>query len=334
MNSTGVFTEDMKDFFGASDGAYTAFTSVEIKKGTFNVKSVIRGLLIDKLGRENIPVVNVSAKQTIEFQVCDKAKIYGKDKIDIPCKFSKRDSDEMTIYFNTAIIDIFNAEAGDYWYIYFKESNIPIVGIMSKDKWDDLFDLAEDAIVEPDEKEGKELIYTGEVSKMTLLEEEAPERSTVQLIMDKTKVRKSLSAENAALKEKNRKKKGDRGEEIAIEIEKRRLEKLGRSDLVSKITHVAKNKDGLGYDIISTDIDNGGNEVEIYIEVKATSGDKDMPFYVTARELEVSQKYQELYYIYRIYGLKEDADDAKYYRMAGAIDDNYELKPTEYRAKR
>ena len=80
MNSTGVFTEDMKDFFGASDGAYTAFTSVEIKKGTFNVKSVIRGLLIDKLGRENIPVVNVSAKQTIEFQVCDKAKIYGKSK--------------------------------------------------------------------------------------------------------------------------------------------------------------------------------------------------------------------------------------------------------------
>ena len=38
--------------------------------------------------------------------------------------------------------------------------------------------------------------------------------------------------------------------------------------------------------------------------------------------------------IYRIYGLKEDADNAKYYRMAGAIDDNYELKPTEYRAKR
>ena len=109
---------------------------------------------------------------------------------------------------------------------------------------------------------------------------------------------------------------------------------MGRPDLVSKITHVAKNKDGLGYDVISTDVDNGGNEVEIYIEVKATSGDKDMPFYVTARELEVSQKYRELYYIYRIYGLKEDADKAKYYRLAGTIDDNYELKPTEYRAKR
>ena len=333
MNSTGAFTEEMKDFFCATDGAYTAFTDVEIKKGTFNVKSVIRGLLIDKLGRENIPVVNVSERQTIEFQVCDKAKIYGKDKIDIPCKFSKRDSDEMTIYFNTAIIDLFNAEAEDYWYIYFKESDTPVVGIMSKDKWNDLFDLAEDAIVEPDEKDGKELNYTGEVSKMTLVEEEAPERSTVQL-MDKAGVKKSLSAEKAALKEKNRKKKGDRGEEIAIEIEKRRLEEMGRPDLVSKITHVAKNKDGLGYDVISTDVDNGGNEVEIYIEVKATSGDKDMPFYVTARELEVSQKYLELYYIYRIYGLKEDADKAKYYRLAGTIDDNYELKPTEYRAKR
>ena len=168
---------------------------------------------------------------------------------------------------------------------------------------------------------------------MTLVVEEAPERSTVQL-MDKAGVKKSLSAEKAALKEKNRKKKGDRGEEIAIEIEKRRLEEMGRPDLVSKITHVAKNKDGLGYDVISTDVDNGGNEVEIYIEVKATSGDKDMPFYVTARELEVSQKYRELYYIYRIYGLKEDADKAKYYRLAGTIDDKYELKPTEYRAKR
>jgi len=41
------------------------------------------------------------------------------------------------------------------------------------------------------------------------------------------------------------------GEEIVIEIEKRRLIALGREDLVPNIAHVAKVKDGLGYDIVS-----------------------------------------------------------------------------------
>ena len=144
----------------------------------------------------------------------------------------------------------------------------------------------------------------------------------------------SVSAEEAARREKNRKKKGDRGEEIAIEIEKHRLKNLGREDLVPKITHVAKKKDGLGYDIISTDLDEAGKEQEIYIEVKTTAGDINTPFYVSTNELKVSRKYKDLYYIYRIFNMTEKTTDVQYYRMRGAIDENYDLVPMDYLAYR
>ncbi len=335
MKLTGIFSEHMKKYFGAEEGAFTAFTAVEIRKRTFNVKSVIRKMLIDKLGRENIPVVNETDNQDIHFEICNKAKIYGVTDVNIPCKFSKTEKDEMTIYFNAGLIGLFNAEAGDTWYIYFrKNSDKPVIGIMSKDKWENLFDESEDNVLkEPDENGTNELNYTGKVTEMILTEEKAPERGQVQFTKGNQTV-KSLSADQVALKEKNRKKKGDRGEEIAVEIERRRLKEMGRPDLISKIAHISKIKDGLGYDLISTDVGNDGKEVEIYIEVKATSGDISMPFLVSAREVEVSQKYRELYYIYRIYEMTENKDSAKYYRLPGAIDDNYELTPTEYRARR
>ena len=335
MKTTDIFNEEMKVFFEAAEGAYTTFTGVEMGKRTFNVKSVMRKMLIDRMGRENIPIVNVTPNQSILFEICNKAKIYGLQKVDIPCKFSKKDKDEMTIYFNAELIELFNAEAGDTWYIYFKkDSQQPIIGIMSKAKWSNLFDDSDIVdLSDPEEKATKELKYVAKVEDMRLLEEPASERAEVQVVIGKGIVR-SLGAQDAAIREKNRKKKGNRGEEIVIEIEKRRLRKLGRPDLVSKITHVAKYKDGLGYDVISTDVGLDGKEVEIYIEVKSTSGNIDMPFYVTARELEVSRKYRDLYYIYRVYEMKESTDSAKYYRLPGTIDENYELTPTEYLAKR
>ena len=155
---------------------------------------------------------------------------------------------------------------------------------------------------------------------------------TVIRIGKATSVVRSLSAEEAAKREKNRKKKGNRGEDIAVEIERRRLTDVGRMDLVEKVVNVAKVKDGLGYDLISTDIDENGNEIEIYIEVKATSEKKDTPFYVSPNEVDVSRRLSDYYYIYRIYEMKTDSSQAKYYRIKGAIDINYELVPTEYLA--
>ncbi len=332
MNSTDIFNEKMKKYFECDEGAYTSFTDVELSKSTYNVKSVIRQLLIDRIGRDNIPVVNVTPNQEIRFSICPKAKIYSLKDMDIPCKFSKRDKDEMTIYFNQETIQTFNAKGGDIWYIYFKADSLtPVLGVISKDKWNDMFDeVKETTKDESDVLSEKDLDYTVAVSDMELEEEKSPEKSSVIRPEAGSSIVRSLSAEEAAQREKNRKKKGIRGENIAEEIEKRRLNDLGRPDLVEKIVNVAKEKDGLGYDLISTDIDTEGNEIEIYIEVKASSGGIDTPFFVSHNEVEVSKRFEDYYYIYRIYEMKSNSNKAKYYRMRGAIEDNYKLFPTEY----
>lgn len=332
METTAEFNDDMKEFFGAEEGAYTTITSREAEKQTYNVKKIIRDMLIERMGKENIPVVNVTENQSISFKICPKSKFYKKKMWDIPCKFSKKDKMEMSIYFTGSLMEEFKAEAGDIWYIYFvKESNQPVLGLVSAEKWKNLFEEVIDEMDEPDELGVEELEYHNSVEDMELNEVVAPEKSKV-IKTESVKTVKSLNAEEAARKEKNRKKKGNLGEKIAIEIEKRRLISINRDDLISRITHVAKYKDGLGYDIISTDVDENGNEVEIYIEVKTTSGDANMPFYVSNRELEISRLYNKLYYIYRIFNLKENNLDVKYYRINGAIDENFELKCVEYLA--
>ncbi len=328
---TGVFSDEMKSYFGAVAGAYTSFTDVEIRKGTFNVKAVIRDMLIEHLGYENIPRAGLSENQDIEFAVCPKSKIYGADRISIPCKFSKPDKDEMTIYFNR--VQMSSYQEGDCWYVYFTEnSNMPVIGILSETKWNDLFSIAVDnELQEPDENNENELSYVVLAQDMNIKEEVPPEpNSVIRTATDKAK--KSISASESAVKAYNRKAKGNMGEEIVVEIEKRRLQTLNRPDLIPKIAHVAKYKDGLGYDVISVDIGDDGHEQEIYIEVKTTAGGIDMPFYVSHNELEVSHSLRELYYIYRIFNLKENANSVSYYKLRGAIDESCELTPMDYMA--
>ncbi len=327
--TTGSFSKEMLEYFEAEEGAYTAFTDSEVNKGTFNVKSVIRNLLVKRLGHDNIPRAGSGNDQCIEFKVCRKSKIYNSDTLRIPCKFSKTDKEEMTIYFNREQMSSF--QKGDYWYIYFKEQDdVPVIGILSDTKWCNLFDNDEvDEMIEPDEKNNTEISYTVIASEMKIVEDAPPDTGTV-IRTNFNETRKSMSADEAAIKAHNRKVKGDMGEELVIEIEKRRLKSLNREDLIPKIAHVAKAKDGLGYDIISVDVDESGNEQEIYIEVKTTAGNKNMPFYVSRNELDVSKKYRELYYIYRIYNLESDNDTVNYYRLNGPIDESCELTPLDY----
>ena len=89
-----------------------------------------------------------------------------------------------------------------------------------------------------------------------------------------------LDAENRAL--------GQRGEELAFELEQRRLhDELGRPDLAREVRWVARDEgDGLGYDIHSFE---GGGEDRL-IEVKTTGQGKYFPFAVTRNELTVSQR--------------------------------------------
>ena len=230
---TGVFSDEMKSYFGAVAGAYTSFTDVEIRKGTFNVKAVIRDMMIEHLGYENIPRAGLSENQDIEFVVCPKSKIYGADRISIPCKFSKPDKDEMSIYFNR--VQMSSYQEGDCWYVYFTEnSNMPVIGILSETKWDDLFSIdVDNELQEPDENNEDELSYVVLAKDMNIKEEVPPEpNSVIRTATDKTK--KSISAGESAVKAYNRKAKGNMGEEIVVEIEKRRLQALNKVSWLHK----------------------------------------------------------------------------------------------------
>lgn len=131
---------------------------------------------------------------------------------------------------------------------------------------------------------------------------------------------------------KNKKKIGDIGEDLVIYLEAKKLTDLGRSDLAQKIKHVSKQEgDGLGYDIISYEPD-GASFKEIYIEVKTTTGNLNKPFDITINEVEVSERYPENYYIYRLFNIHNNTTTIPYYKIKGSVKDNFLLEPTSFKA--
>lgn len=96
---------------------------------------------------------------------------------------------------------------------------------------------------------------------------------------------------------KKRKETGDKGEEIAIAIERDFLESVNRKDLADKIKHVSlETGDGLGYDILSF----WENGKEKYIEVKSTTVNINSPFNISRNELNFLKEHKENAFIYRI----------------------------------
>lgn len=144
---TDRFTEEMNKYFGSVEGAYTEMTGTEINKMTYNVKAIIRDLLIDHLGSENIPRANETENQTILFHIEGEEQ----EKREIQCKFSKQGKNEMTIYLDSSISD--KCYEGDVWYVYFKDNDeVPYLGCMGQLDWCELFPQAsnEDDEVELD----------------------------------------------------------------------------------------------------------------------------------------------------------------------------------------
>lgn len=96
---------------------------------------------------------------------------------------------------------------------------------------------------------------------------------------------------------RKRKKLGDRGEKIVMDIEKRRLIQAGRKDLAKKIERVSLKSDSLGYDILSYEVDG----TKRFIEVKATRSKVGAAnFFYTANELRTAQETNN-YFIYMVY---------------------------------
>ena len=124
---------------------------------------------------------------------------------------------------------------------------------------------------------------------------------------------------------------GLHGEALVVEYEKEKLVSFGREDLAEKVRWVSKESDQYGYDIESFDIDSNGIEYSIKIEVKTTTSQIDTEFYISKKEVEASLKYKNKYCLYRLYDAK--SQKPKFYRVYGAITENFYLDPVSYMAR-
>lgn len=120
---------------------------------------------------------------------------------------------------------------------------------------------------------------------------------------------------------------GEEGELLVLEFEKKKLIKANKSNLVDKIVHVSKTNDYAGYDILSFD-ENGD---QIFIEVKTTKGPKSSDFYISPGEVKRS-KFINNYFLYRVFNFDMKNKTGDLYIKKGKIEDNFNLKPTGYKA--
>lgn len=121
---------------------------------------------------------------------------------------------------------------------------------------------------------------------------------------------------------------GLNGELLVIEYEKSRLLQLGRSELAEMIIHVSQVEgDGAGYDIRSYKEDGS----PLFIEVKSTRGGLETAFFLSAAELEFSERRQDDYVLIRVFNLQDGG--AEFYRITGRLREKLRLDATTYRAQ-
>ena len=122
------------------------------------------------------------------------------------------------------------------------------------------------------------------------------------------------------------------GEKLVLEYEVERLTLMGLDKYAEKVSHVSLENDVFGYDIRSYNLDQNGKVYEIYIEVKTTSALKDSDFYVSRNEVVKSKELAHKYWLYRVFNCNVSGGEVKFYRVSGAIEDNFNLEPETYKA--
>lgn len=117
---------------------------------------------------------------------------------------------------------------------------------------------------------------------------------------------------------------GRAGERLVLKYERWYLTREGRSDLAALVKHVSETDDGAGYDILSYTLD--GHEK--YIEVKATRGNKEIPFFCSRNEYDCSKLYADRYYLYRVFNIEQDPH---FFVLKGSFDLYCYLEPAHYK---
>jgi hypothetical protein len=119
---------------------------------------------------------------------------------------------------------------------------------------------------------------------------------------------------------------GRAGEEYVLAVEKRRLEKLRRPDLLKKIRWVSADEgDGAGYDILSFEPDGR----ERLIEVKTTNGAARTPFFLSENERQRAAASAESWRLYRVHSF---AQNPRIFLIAPPLNEVLHLRPDTWRA--
>jgi len=169
-----------------------------------------------------------------------------------------------------------------------------------------------------------------EVQKATDFFESVPEPEDVVIPVEPPKpwLSRRGKRENFAAKDARNRKLGVMGEEWVVDLEKRRLDEAGRDDLSGKVEWVAQTcGDGVGFDVLSFDEQ---HDSERFIEVKTTTFGKHFPFYVTRNEVACSEDVPDRFNLYRVFLFSKKP---RLFRMAGALSEVCDLRPTQYQAR-
>ena len=115
------------------------------------------------------------------------------------------------------------------------------------------------------------------------------------------------------------------GELFALQAEHHRLWRHGARQLADRIEHVSVTKgDGLGYDIVSFELDGR----ERFIEVKTTAFGSMTPFFASAKEVETSDTLPT-FHLYRVFKFRQAP---QIFSLAGSLRQSCVLNPTQFRA--
>lgn len=119
---------------------------------------------------------------------------------------------------------------------------------------------------------------------------------------------------------------GSAGESFVVDLERRRLTELDRSDLARKVRWVAAEEgDGAGYDVMSFD----PTGRERLIEVKTTNGPVRTPFYLSRNEHGLAAERPQEWRIYRVHLF---ATDPRVFTIAPPLENVVYLRPETWRA--
>ena len=122
-------------------------------------------------------------------------------------------------------------------------------------------------------------------------------------------------------------------EKLIYENELKRLMQEEADEQVKQMEEFFNNKkDNEGYDILSFELDEFGNYIEKYIEVKSTKGNEGTPIDITSDEVDFAKKHIDNYYLYRIINSDSKNRYLKIIKGRDLFENNdYNFVPTSYK---